>query len=170
MAGALRSVDGAPKFPTRLVAREWVGKRSVGRSGPSTDEPRERSFQSSFSIVTCVTQPKSFRLQQRRRRPSMPNWRRLYLNTHRANSLAVELVQETAGFAARIIDRLVAGGTSTISLIGGLAEPLAPWLPSRVKQFLVLPQSDPLDGAILMARRAFESRREAPEILRISAA
>lgn len=79
-------------------------------------------------------------------------------------------MQETAGFAARIIDRLVAGGTSTISLIGGLAEPLAPWLPSRVKQFLVLPQSDPLDGAILMARRAFESRREAPEILRISAA
>jgi hypothetical protein len=39
--------------------------------------------------------------------PSMPNWRRLYFNTHRAKILVVELVQETAG-RARIIDRLVA--------------------------------------------------------------
>lgn len=88
----------------------------------------------------------------------------------RQDSLAVELVQETADFAVRIIDRLVAGGSLAISLIGGLAEPLAPWLPVRVQRFLVLPQSDPLDGAILMARRAFESARAAPEILRISAA
>ena len=88
----------------------------------------------------------------------------------RKDSLAVELVQETADFAVRIIDRLVAEGSSAISLIGGLAEPLTPWLPVRVQRFLVLPQSDPLDGAILMARRAFESTREAPEMQRISAA
>jgi glucosamine kinase len=88
----------------------------------------------------------------------------------RQDSLAVELVQETADFAVRIIDRLVAGGTLAISLVGGLAEPLASWLPVRVRSFLVPPQSDPLDGAILMARRAFESRRDTPEILRISAA
>lgn len=88
----------------------------------------------------------------------------------RRDSLAIELVQEAADAAARIIDRLIAGGASAISLIGGLAEPLTPWLPSRLRHVLVPPQSDPLDGAILMARRALESRRDTPKSLSISAA
>ena len=84
--------------------------------------------------------------------------------------LAVELVQEAADAAVRIIDRLIAGGASAISLIGGLAEPLRPWLPSRLGSFLSAPQSDPLDGAILMARQDFQSRRESEETQRSSAA
>jgi glucosamine kinase len=88
----------------------------------------------------------------------------------RQDSLAVELVQETADFAVRIIDRLAAGGTFAISLIGGLADPLAAWLPVRVQSILVPPQSDPLDGAILMARHAMERRVDSPEVLSISAA
>jgi glucosamine kinase len=88
----------------------------------------------------------------------------------RKDPLAVELVQEAADAAARIIDRLIAGGASAISLIGGLAEPLRPWLPSRLRSFLSAPQSDPLDGAILMARQDFKSRREARETQRSSAA
>jgi glucosamine kinase len=84
--------------------------------------------------------------------------------------LAVELVQEAAEAAVRIIDRLIAGGASAISLIGGLAEPLASWLPSRLHSFLSAPQSDPLDGAILMARQAVNSGREARETQRSSAA
>jgi glucosamine kinase len=88
----------------------------------------------------------------------------------RQDSWAVELVQEAAEAAVRIIDRLIAGGASAISLIGGLAEPLAPWLPSRLRSFLSAPQSDPLDGAILMARQAVQSGREARETQRSSAA
>lgn len=88
----------------------------------------------------------------------------------RQDSLAVELVQEAAEAAVRIIDRLIAGGASAISLIGGLAEPLTPWLPSRLRSFLSAPQSDPLDGAILMARQAVQSGREARETQRSSAA
>lgn len=88
----------------------------------------------------------------------------------RKDPLAIALVQETADAAARIIDRLVAGGASLISLIGGLAEPLVPWLPSRVRSFLAAPQSDPLEGAILLARRAVQSNREPQEIRRSSAA
>jgi glucosamine kinase len=88
----------------------------------------------------------------------------------RRDPLAVELVQETADAAARIIDRLVAGGVSAVSLIGGLAEPLMPWLPSRLRDFLAAPQSDPLDGAILMARHELQRRRECPETQRSSAA
>ncbi len=88
----------------------------------------------------------------------------------RNDPLAVELVQEAAEASVRIIDRLIAGGASAISLIGGLAEPLTPWLPSRLRSFLSTPQSDPLDGAILMARQAVQSDREAQVTQHSSAA
>jgi glucosamine kinase len=88
----------------------------------------------------------------------------------RKDPLAMELVQEAADAAGKIIDRLIAGGASAISLVGGLAEPLTPWLPSRLSSLLSAPQSDPLDGAILMARQAVQSGREAQEAQRSSAA
>jgi len=88
----------------------------------------------------------------------------------RGDPLAVELVQETAEAATRIIDRLIAGGATAVSLIGGLADPVMPWLPSRLREFLAAPQSDPLDGAILMARHDVQSRRESEQAQRSSAA
>ena len=88
----------------------------------------------------------------------------------RGDQLAVELVQETAQAATRIIDRLIAGGATAVSLVGGLAEPVMPWLPSRLREFLAAPQSDPLDGAILMARHDVQSRRESEQAQRSSAA
>jgi glucosamine kinase len=88
----------------------------------------------------------------------------------RGDPLAVELVQETAEAATRIIDRLIAGGATAVSLIGGLANPVMPWLPSRLREFLASPQSDPLDGAILMARHEVQSRRESEQAQRSSAA
>jgi glucosamine kinase len=68
--------------------------------------------------------------------------------------LAVTLVQETAEAAVAIVDRLADAGASAISLVGGLAEPLLPWLPPRIRDLVTEPQSDALDGSILMARRA----------------
>ena len=65
------------------------------------------------------------------------------------------IVQEAAEAAARIIKRLKEVGSPAISLVGGLAEPLTEWLPPHVVGLLCAPQSDPLDGAILMARREF---------------
>jgi glucosamine kinase len=88
----------------------------------------------------------------------------------RDDSLAVELVEEAADAAADIIDGLIAAGASAISLIGGLAEPLKPWLPPRLHGFITAPQSDPLDGAILMAQQDLRSRGESEESQRISAA
>jgi glucosamine kinase len=69
--------------------------------------------------------------------------------------LAITLVSEAAEAAVSIIDRLLAAGAPAVSLIGGLAEPLLPWLPIRLAGFITPPHSDPVDGAILMARRAF---------------
>jgi glucosamine kinase len=88
----------------------------------------------------------------------------------REDPLAIDLIEEAAAATSRIIDRLVEGGASAISLIGGLAEPLEPWLPLRVRGFLSAPQSDPLEGAILMVRRAVQGKLEAGEAQRISAA
>jgi glucosamine kinase len=69
--------------------------------------------------------------------------------------LAVAIVEEAADAAVRIIERLMDAGSPAISMVGGLAEPLTAWLPSRIRDRLAGAQSDPLDGAILMARRAF---------------
>jgi glucosamine kinase len=69
--------------------------------------------------------------------------------------LAVTLVKEAAAAAAVIIERLLAVGAPVVSLIGGLAEPLTSWLPPKLRGFITMPKSDPVDGAILMARRAF---------------
>jgi len=69
--------------------------------------------------------------------------------------LAVTLVEEAAEAATRIITRLVDSGAPAVTLIGGLAEPLAAWLPANVRGCLCEPKSDPLAGALLMARQAF---------------
>ena len=68
--------------------------------------------------------------------------------------LAVTLVRETAEAAVTMINRLVDAGSPAISLVGGLAEPLMPWLPRRIRDLITEPQSDALDGGILMARHA----------------
>jgi glucosamine kinase len=68
--------------------------------------------------------------------------------------LAIALVNEAANAAASIIDALREAGAPTVSLIGGLADPLSTWLPRRLCDFITRPQSDPADGAILMARLA----------------
>ena len=69
--------------------------------------------------------------------------------------MAIAIVREAADAATRIIERLKDVGCPAISLIGGLAAPLTKWLASHVRGDLSAPQSDPLDGAILMAHRAF---------------
>src|SRR6478609_7223101 len=73
----------------------------------------------------------------------------------REDPLAIAIVREAADAATRIIERLKDVGCPAISVIGGLAAPLTEWLVPNVRSHLSAPQSDPLDGAILMARRAF---------------
>lgn len=71
------------------------------------------------------------------------------------DSVATALVNEAATAAAEIIERLLSVDAPAVSLIGGLAEPLTPWLPGDLCSYIRAPKSDPADGAILMARRAF---------------
>lgn len=57
---------------------------------------------------------------------------------------------------AREIDLILAGlakaGALRIALMGGIAQPILPWLNARWKAYLVSPQGDALDGALHLAR------------------
>lgn len=72
--------------------------------------------------------------------------------------LGVALVEEAAGHIAAMVARLLDCGAPSVALIGGLAEPIAPWLPPRLRARLAAPLADAADGAILMARRALKGR------------
>jgi glucosamine kinase len=68
------------------------------------------------------------------------------------DAVAGAIIREAAEAIEAIACRLLALGAPTIALIGGLAEPLRPWLSAAVQAHLVAPAADALDGAILMAR------------------
>lgn len=76
------------------------------------------------------------------------------------DALGVALAREAAGEIARIAERLLSVGAPAIALLGGLAEPLLPWLPASLTARLVAPRADAMEGAILMAKRA--AGRNAP--------
>ncbi|MGE4249383.1 MAG: BadF/BadG/BcrA/BcrD ATPase family protein [Parvibaculaceae bacterium] len=66
----------------------------------------------------------------------------------------LELVREAAAGVAMMVEALIAKGAPSIALIGGLARPVTPYLPNGLRPHLIEPHRDPLDGAIMMARRA----------------
>jgi glucosamine kinase len=65
-----------------------------------------------------------------------------------------ELMQLAATHIDALAERLIAVGTERLSLLGGLAEHVAPWLSSATTSHVVAPQGDALDGALHLAREA----------------
>jgi glucosamine kinase len=70
------------------------------------------------------------------------------------DALGVAVIEAAAEGAARIADRLLAVGAPGICLLGGLAEPLRPWLPRRIQEKVVTPLGDALEGALRLAHAA----------------
>ena len=66
----------------------------------------------------------------------------------------LELVAQAASGVTMMIAALIARGAPSIALIGGLARPVSPYLPTDLRPHLTEARRDPLDGAIMMARRA----------------
>jgi glucosamine kinase len=75
----------------------------------------------------------------------------------RGDVLARAIVEATAEDVAKLIRALRAAGAPSVALVGGLAGPIAPWLPADARAVLVEPKGDALDGALLMARRAHDA-------------
>jgi glucosamine kinase len=65
-----------------------------------------------------------------------------------------ELMCMAASSIDALAQRLIAVGTERLSLLGGLAEHVAPWLSDVTQSHIVAPKGDALEGALLLARQA----------------
>ncbi len=72
------------------------------------------------------------------------------------DAAAATLIRAAASDVERTLLALMGDGPGRVVLIGGLAEPLLPWLSDRVTAQLTRAQGDPLDGALMLARLAYE--------------
>ena len=81
---------------------------------------------------------------------------RVFSHAEGRDPLAVSILLDAAGDAARMINRLLDLGAPAVAMIGGIFPHLLPWLPPVLVPYLVEPEADAADGAILMARRAVD--------------
>lgn len=79
---------------------------------------------------------------------------RIFAAAEFGDRYGLELVEDAARAIARLAHELLARGAPRIALVGGLAKPLSSYLPQELKPDLTEAKRDPLDGAIMMARRA----------------
>lgn len=79
---------------------------------------------------------------------------RIFAAAAQGDRYGLELVQDAARAIARLVNELLARGAPRIALVGGLARPLAQYMPDELKPHLIEPKRDPLDGAVMMARHA----------------
>ncbi|AIR69446.1 BadF/BadG/BcrA/BcrD ATPase family protein [Dickeya fangzhongdai] len=63
------------------------------------------------------------------------------------------LLQRTADDITLLLSALIKRGQGRVSLMGGLAAPVLPWLPHHVQATVVPAQTDALSGALYLARR-----------------
>ena len=68
--------------------------------------------------------------------------------------VAMRLVQDVADEIGRYIARLRDKGARRIALVGGLADPITPWLNPAVRELLTDPEHDAIEGALLLAQGA----------------
>ena len=79
----------------------------------------------------------------------------------KGDAMAVAVIETAAEGAARIADRLLGVGAPGLCLLGGLAEPLKPWLPQRIQAKLVTAEGDAMEGALRLAREAQPLKQKA---------
>lgn len=78
--------------------------------------------------------------------------RLVFAHAKQADEVALELVRESADAAERMLGRMQAMGATRICLMGGLAQPIMPYLSHRFNNVIVKPEGDAMDGALLLAR------------------
>jgi glucosamine kinase len=75
----------------------------------------------------------------------------------RSDAAGVELMRLAAGHVDALVARLGSLGVARLSLVGGLAPPVEPWLADATRSRLVAPAGDALSGAVQLARAEAES-------------
>jgi glucosamine kinase len=79
---------------------------------------------------------------------------RIVAHTAEQDAAAIELMSLAAGHVDALAARLADCGADRLSLMGGLASSLQPWLAPQTQSHLVAPAGDALAGALALARRA----------------
>lgn len=79
-------------------------------------------------------------------------------HAERRDAVALAIVLEAAADVSRLIARLLEVGAGSVAMIGGVFPRILPWLPPPFRAACVAPAGDAAEGAILLARRAFEHR------------
>jgi len=67
--------------------------------------------------------------------------------------IAIGLMQRSAEHVQALVESLSDWGAPQCSIIGGLSEHIMEWLPHKITSRLKPPDGQPLDGAILLAKR-----------------
>ena len=85
-----------------------------------------------------------------------------YVVEHAASGdpIAQEIMRSAAGHIDAIAARLGDHGAARLSLMGGLAHAIEPWLADETRSRLVPPAGDALDGALRIARASRAAVRE----------
>jgi glucosamine kinase len=80
-------------------------------------------------------------------------------HAQRGDPVGCELMRHAADHIDALARRLTALGAPRLCLVGGLAEPIAPWLASETSRQLAAPRGDALSGALALARREAHAMR-----------
>ena len=71
----------------------------------------------------------------------------------KGDAIARAIVVRAVDHVGKMVSALVNRGAPRVVLVGGVASAIAPHLPPTIQKFLGQAQGDPLDGALLLARR-----------------
>ena len=72
----------------------------------------------------------------------------------KGDDLAIELLQQTASDIEMFLTALNKKGATQIALMGSIGERIIEWLSPSIRQYLVQPQCDAIEGGIMMAGKA----------------
>lgn len=72
---------------------------------------------------------------------------------NQGDEFAQALLLQTAQDIEMYLNALIDKGAKQISLMGGIAERIQPWLSPTIKEYLVPAKSDAMEGALMMARQ-----------------
>jgi len=72
----------------------------------------------------------------------------------RGDRIARAIVVRAVDHVGKMVSALKALGAPSVVLVGGVAAPITPHLPPGIRACLAEAKGDPLDGAVIMARRA----------------
>lgn len=79
---------------------------------------------------------------------------------HRDHPFVAKLLAEAGEAVARMISALDPAAALPVALAGGLGQPLREWVPQAVRERLRAPLADSASGALRLARRAAQRKRE----------